>query len=85
MDSITKGSQDIIVHEANSYTVAGASGGPSFLRAIITCESTDSRATSTQIRIYLSKRDAQMLEFNFDISLFNVHVKQQRASLLARG
>ena len=72
--SLTKGVQDIIVYETNSYTVTCALYGPSFLRAIITCASTDIRATSTQIRISLSKLDAQMLGLNSDILLFNEYV-----------
>ena len=85
MTSLTKVAQDIIVHEAKSYTVVGASDDPYFLRAIITCASTDRRAMITRIRISLSKLYTQMLEFNSDISLFIVYVKQQRDSLLDRG
>ena len=85
MNSLSKEATDLITIWKDDYVINGHLSGVLLLRVIIRESYIDTNATATAVREKLSSLDMYMATIDSDIGKFNSYVKQQLATLNARG
>ena len=85
MNSLSKEATDTITIWKDDYFINGHPSGTLLLRVIIRESYIDTNASATAVREKLNSLDLYMTTIDSDISKFNLYVKQQLATLAARG
>ena len=85
MNSLSKEATDTITIWKDDYFINGHPSGTLLLRVIIRESYIDTNASTTAVREKLNSLDLYMATIDSDISKFNSYVKQQLATLAARG
>jgi hypothetical protein len=84
-DSLTKETLRKVETRRREYTLGGTEVGPMFLKVVIASCYIDTMATSTSIRLSLSRLDEYIGTVDADIEKFNQYVRVQLDGLAARG
>ena len=83
--SITEGCFYKVSNEENKYTINQTKSAALFFKLLMAKAIIDTRATTYQFRADLSSLDTYMANIGSNIELFNLHVKNSREGLKARG
>ena len=83
--SLTEEGHLKIMEEADSYTSNGVAIGTLHFKLLMSTAVVDTRATASHLRENLTSLDAYMVTVHSNVELFNLHVKENRQGLKARG
>ena len=83
--SITEGCFYKVSNEEDKYTINQTKSAALFFKLLMAKAIIDTRATTYQFRADLSSLDTYMANIGSNIELFNLHVKNSREGVKARG
>ena len=72
--SISESVDERLVTEATSYTINGVPDGPCFIRTIIELYQVQTKGTTSQLRIQISKAKELIVEKGYDVDAFNTSI-----------
>jgi len=84
-NSISSKAHIKVMYDPAKYVVGGSFSGTLFLKALISSTNVDTRSTTSHIRRQMAALPTYMSTVGSDITQFNAHVKQLRATLMAHG